>query len=504
MNRVQNRVQKVNNRVKDGRKKIQIQMKKTAKKMKKRMTIRKQNSHASNGERRDGEREEDEDDDSKMNSKRSTAYYFSLGQWVPRERLLSLTLQASKPPIIHVAGACPACAAAAATAVSSSASSSSSLSSSLLKTYSNEKLASTCSDVLCQLLRSYVSRRIGIQILSRLSIPLEVELCNFNALHPQNKAVLKLLMSTPKSSKSKRKRLLKKRSSHKNQQKNKTNSRSNTNSNRRKEYKPDENVMFSGEEEEEEEEEGTIAEEHECPICVDLLCNPCILKCEHIFCKLCLLKVAVTRFEKLLSPLCPLCRDPFVLNDIVVDETVSKELKELYNDNNSSNINNNSSSNTTTTTNNNNNSSSSNNNTNLSNADSKDHELGMYDERLEETMEMEMTIVDELNQMMMDRNVTDRVGSGINQVETTTDGPSTVLEGVMAIAVFMLTVIGHYTTNTGVMWLRLVLILCCSMLMTLYFLFFANNGNGKGVLLMVTCFQWGCVAIEVGRVMTSV
>ena len=73
-------------------------------------------------------------------------------------------------------------------------------------------------------------------------------------------------------------------------------------------------------------EENTVDEDHECPVCVDLLANPCMLRCEHAFCRLCLLKIAKLRVQKYLQPMCPLCREPFVLTDLFIDENMAIEL----------------------------------------------------------------------------------------------------------------------------------------------------------------------------------
>jgi hypothetical protein len=77
-------------------------------------------------------------------------------------------------------------------------------------------------------------------------------------------------------------------------------------------------------------EEAEVAEEHECPVCVDLLAQPCVLRCEHVFCRLCLLKIAQLRVRKYLQPLCPLCRESFKLSDLSVDSITTKELEEAY------------------------------------------------------------------------------------------------------------------------------------------------------------------------------
>ena len=78
-----------------------------------------------------------------------------------------------------------------------------------------------------------------------------------------------------------------------------------------------------------EEIEAEVDEEHECPVCVDLLASPCTLPCEHTFCRLCLLKIA-TAHKKYLQPLCPLCRESFVLANLSVDLNLVRELREAY------------------------------------------------------------------------------------------------------------------------------------------------------------------------------
>ncbi|XP_065194310.1 E3 ubiquitin-protein ligase RNF114-like [Sycon ciliatum] len=46
--------------------------------------------------------------------------------------------------------------------------------------------------------------------------------------------------------------------------------------------------------------------EFECKICLDVLCNPCKLPCNHCFCELCLEGVSRRKGT------CPICRSPFV------------------------------------------------------------------------------------------------------------------------------------------------------------------------------------------------
>lgn len=128
---------------------------------------------------------------------------------------------------------------------------------------------------------TYVNRRIGLQILHKLSIPLEAELYIYNQRHPGNKEAQSLLNAMPRKYIKHRKKALKQMKSG--------------------------SSSYVEEEEEEEEEEMEIPDEHECAICCDLLCNPCVIRCEHVFCRLCLMKVAHSRLKKYLTPLCPLC-----------------------------------------------------------------------------------------------------------------------------------------------------------------------------------------------------
>ena len=435
--RLMNRVQKVNERVKDGRKKITSQMKKTAKKTASAVLKKFHSLKGRRGDHERGDGDSGEKEEKNESVTQSTAYYFTLGKWVPRERLLRLTLAATKPPVVHVTGMCSACTACT-------------LSDDACQ-MSDERLASQCSEVLRTLLRAHVSRRIGLQILHRLSTPLEAELYIYNQRHPGNRDIVKMLAGTPKRSKFKRKRLLKRQSVK--QRRNRNGSGS---------------LLSDDDEENEDEEDETVAEEHECPICVDLLCNPCVLRCEHVFCRLCLLKVAQSRLTKLLLPLCPLCREPFALNDIVVEDGVAKELSNLYN---------------------------------IVNGDQ------LYDERLEETMEFESAIEKEVNTMMKDRNFPDRVGDqerivplpngGGSSINSSDSGGFLTFDIMVAMGVPMLTMMGQWMIEDGKFHLRVLVVLMCATLMTMFAFFFSSKTKaGRGILLIVSCFQWAWVVVE--------
>ena len=73
-----------------------------------------------------------------------------------------------------------------------------------------------------------------------------------------------------------------------------------------------------------------IPDEFMCAICVDLLCKPCELACGHKFCKVCLLRIAVTQQEKFISCLCPFCRRPFFFDDLKESPTIVAALTNLY------------------------------------------------------------------------------------------------------------------------------------------------------------------------------
>ncbi|KAJ6241241.1 e3 ubiquitin-protein ligase rad18 [Anaeramoeba flamelloides] len=57
---------------------------------------------------------------------------------------------------------------------------------------------------------------------------------------------------------------------------------------------------------------------YECPLCFDTLQKPSILPCSHIYCNSCIRRSA--RFSKL----CPLCRKPFVIRDLIISPKISK------------------------------------------------------------------------------------------------------------------------------------------------------------------------------------
>ena len=122
---------------------------------------------------------------------------------------------------------------------------------------SDERLASRNYQVLCKLLLSQVRRRIGLQILQFLAVGLESMLLEYN--HGDRKSGMRVrdrgAFGAGGARGGAQKSMLSARSS------------------------PIKEI-----------DEIEVAEEHECPVCVDMLANPCVLRCDHVFCRLCLLK----------------------------------------------------------------------------------------------------------------------------------------------------------------------------------------------------------------------
>jgi hypothetical protein len=438
-----------------------------------------------------GDDGEEQDDDNQLFPRGG---YFSLGKWIGRERLLRLVLLATKPPTIHISGTCSAC------IVSSHKGSTTHLNE--LKLMSNEKLASSCSDIISSLLLSYVDRRIGLQILHKLSIPLEVELYNYNIRNPNNNNVIKILNEIPRKYIKKRKKNLKRY--------NKYNNTSNTTATT--------NYTTGMNSDDEDEDDINISEEHECAICVDLLCNPIVLSCGHTFCRLCLMKVANTRIIKYLTPLCPLCRDPFTLNDITIDDGLTQELKQIYN---------------------------------------KGNGEDMYNERVDESYDKENIIANELNLMMIDRNIHNDQIKEIHTKEVKTNGDQkngdgarrlsvdgnndgndnisgnsgnysdgnesdgsnrngtsnsffSTFEWCIILIIPLMTFIGHNTITMNILRCICILISALTTSLLQYFLFDDDVGGGdnaskdvqsrrRGVIFLLLCFQWACVIAEVKR-----
>lgn len=72
--------------------------------------------------------------------------------------------------------------------------------------------------------------------------------------------------------------------------------------------------------------ETTVAEDHCCPVCMDIFCHPTTCQpCSHTFCNPCLRRLA--RGKPRLTP-CPLCRK--VIGSCIPDNELEAKLKDLY------------------------------------------------------------------------------------------------------------------------------------------------------------------------------
>ena len=73
-----------------------------------------------------------------------------------------------------------------------------------------------------------------------------------------------------------------------------------------------------------------LPENDSCPICADMLVNPSKLACGHIFCRVCLLRIAATCMKKYLDQLCPLCREPYAVQALHIDSASAARLADFY------------------------------------------------------------------------------------------------------------------------------------------------------------------------------
>ena len=135
-------------------------------------------------------------------------------------------------------------------------------------------------------------------------------------------------------------------------------------------------------------------------------------------------------------------------------------------------------------------------------------------------MNEEKKITNELNMMMEERKLIDRVG-GIGDKKnaqvtgedidgcTTSAARSFKFSKIELMAVFIVpvsTLVGHVAISDGMHWMRFLLVLMSAMTMTMMsFVFSKENttsSSGRGLSFMVAFFQWSCVVVEMIRMMT--
>ena len=66
----------------------------------------------------------------------------------------------------------------------------------------------------------------------------------------------------------------------------------------------------------------------ECAICLEILTNPCLLQCEHSFCKECLDKIVKFESDCLLI-ICPTCQVQHVLRNGMQELKASLPIKQM-------------------------------------------------------------------------------------------------------------------------------------------------------------------------------
>jgi len=139
-------------------------------------------------------------------------------------------------------------------------------------------------------------------------------------------------------------------------------------------------------------------------------------------------------------------------------------------------------------------------------------------------MNEEKKITNELDMMMEERKLIDRVGGiggkknsevmgedigGSTVGFTTSAARSFKFSKIELMAVFIVpvsTLVGHVAMSDGMYWMRFLLVLMSAMTMTMMsFVFSKENttsSSGRGLTFMVACFQWSCVVVEMIRMMT--